>query len=182
MAQVQGGTMKGHVMVALAAAVALCGCSRRPATQQEATSSTAVDTNDRLLTIVGCLVPGSTTTQRTAARPSGSPPPPDFTLVDVTIPAQGTDAPSGVSGTSGRMSGTPRSYELVADKNRLDDLQRFANSRVEISGSIVAPTGTGAPDAGAGSAPVATSSADVRSLRVKDVRQLEPTCGASKKP
>jgi hypothetical protein len=176
--------MKRQVIVGIVAAIALCSCGRGPATQQETISSTATDKADTLLTIVGCLVPGETTTQRTAARPSGSPPPPDFTLVDVTIPAQGAEAPSAVSGTSGagdRVPGTPRSYDLVADKNRLDDLQRFANSRVEVSGSIVASTGTGKPDAGAGSASVGAPSSDVRRLRVKDVRQLEPTCGASKK-
>ncbi len=173
--------MKSQVIVGVVAAFALCSCGRGPATQQETISSTATDKADTLLTIVGCLVPGETTTQRTAARPSGSPPPPDFTLVDVTIPAQGAEAPSAVSGTSGagdRVPGTPRSYDLVADKNRLDDLQRFANSRVEVSGSIVA---SGSPDAGAGSAPVGTPPSDVRRLRVKDVRQLDPTCGASKK-
>lgn len=176
--------MKAHVIVGVVAAMAVCGCGRGRATQQETVSSTATDNADTLLTIVGCLVPGETTTQRTAARPSGSPPPPDFTLVDVTIPAQGTEASSGVSGTSGagdRVSGTPRSYDLVADKTRLDDLQRFANSRVEVRGSIVTSTGTGTPDAGAGSAHVGTPPTDVRPLQVKDVRQLEPTCGASRK-
>jgi hypothetical protein len=171
--------MKAHVIVGVVAAIAVCGCGRGRATQQETVSSTATDTGDTLLTIVGCLVPGDTTTQRTAARPSGGPPPPDFTLVDVTIPAQGTEARSGVSGTSGagdRVSGTPRSYDLVAEKNRLDDLQRFANSRVEVRGSVVASTGAGTRDVGAGTPPN-----DVRRLQVKDVRQLEPTCGASKK-
>jgi hypothetical protein len=179
--------MKGYAIVGVVVAVALCGCSRGRPTQQEATSSTPTDNVDRLLTIAGCLVPGETTTQRTAARTSSSPPPPDFTLVDVTIPAGGAEAPSAVSGTSGAGEpasverSTPRSYDLVADKDRLDDLQRFANSRVEVSGSIVAATGRGTPDVGAGSAPVGTQSSDVRRLRVKDVRQLEPTCGAAKK-
>lgn len=173
--------MKGHVIVAVMAAVALCGCSRGRATQQEAASSTPTDNVDRLLTIVGCLVPSDATTQRTAARPADSPPPPDFTLVDVAIPAQGSEAPSAVSGTTGSVGAMPRSYDLVADKNRLDDLQRFANSRVEVSGSIVASTGTGTPGVGAGSAAVGTPPSDVRRLRVKDVRQLDATCGASKK-
>lgn len=173
--------MKGHVIVGVVAVVALCGCGRGRATQQETVSSTATENAaDRLLTIVGCLVPSDTTTQRTAARPSSSPPPPDFTLVDVTSPARGGEASSEVSGTSGA-GVPPRSYDLVADKNRLDDLQRFANSRVEVSGSIVPSTGTGTPDVGAGSAPVGTASNDVRRLRVKDVRQLDPTCASKKK-
>lgn len=179
--------MKGQVIVGVLAAVALCGCSRGRPTQQEAISSTAMDNVERLLTVVGCLVPGNTTTQSTAARTSSGPPPPDFTLVDVTISARGAEAPSAVSGPSGTgggasgEAGAPRSYNLVADKNRLEDLQRFANSRVEVSGLIVASTGTGTPDVGAGSARVGTPPSDVRRLRVKDVRQLEPTCGASKK-
>ena len=179
--------MKRYVVVGVVAAAALCGCNRGRATQQETVSSTATNDVDRLLTIVGCLVPSDTTTQRTAARKSSGPPPPDFTLVDVTIPPQRAETPSGVSGTSGAgdralvQSGTPRSYDLVADKDRLDDLQRFANSRVEISGSIVASTGTRTPDAGAGPPPAGTPTNGVRRLRVKDVRQLEPTCGAPKK-
>jgi hypothetical protein len=126
------------------------------------------------------------TTQSSVERSSSNPPPPSFTLVDITISPLGGAAPS-VAGTSGTSASpaletaTPKSYELVADKDKLEDLQRFANSRVEVSGSIVASTGTGTSDVGAASVPVGSPPSDVRRLQVKDVRQLGPTCG-SKKP
>jgi len=76
---------------------------------------------------------------------------------------------SGTSGPGERVAGTPRSYDLVAEKNRLDDLQRFANSWVEVSGSVVMSSGG-----------AAGAAADVRRLRIKDVRQLEPSCDSKK--
>jgi len=160
--------MKRYAIVGVAAAVVLSSCGRARPSQQETLPSTAAPSVDRSMTIVGCLVPGPETTQTGEARASGTPPPPAFTLVDATIPAPGAAAPSAVSGTSGTGAGpsidssTPRSYSLEADKDRLDDLQRFANSRVEVSGSIVA-------------------AGDTRRVRVKDVRQLESKCAAPKK-
>jgi hypothetical protein len=183
--------MKTYVIVGIAAAVALCGCNRARPAQQETASSTpapaAVPGNvDNLLTIVGCLVPGGATTQKDAASKSTTPPPPSFTMVDVTIPPRGDGSSSAVTGTSGTAGSAPvqtgtRSYSLVAEKDRLDDLQRFANSRVEIKGSIVASTGTGTPDVGAPSTPVGTTPGDVRRLHVQDVRQLDSTCGEARK-
>jgi len=158
--------MRTYVVVGIAAAVALCGCDRGRANRQEATASAPApaDNADSAVTMVGCLVPANTTKQSTDARTTNSPPPPTFTLVDVAIPARGS-APgvSGTSGTAGRapVETGPRSYELVAEKDRLADLQRFANSRVEVSGSIV-------------------TSSDVRRMRVTDVRRLAATCAAPK--
>jgi hypothetical protein len=178
--------MKTYAIVGVAAVVALCGCGRGRPSQQETIASTATDSVDRPLTIAGCLVPTATTTQSGAARPSDNPPPPSFTLVDITIPAPGAAAPSGVSGTSGSggsaslKTGAPQSYKLVADRDRLNDLQRFANSRVEVSGLIVTSTGTGTPDVGAASALVGAPPNDVRRVQVKDVRRLEPTCASKK--
>jgi hypothetical protein len=165
--------VRAYLIIGIVAAIAVCGCSRGRATQQEQVASTAAETVERVLTVTGCLVPAETTTQSTAARPSTSPPPPDFTLVNATTPGQGADAHSEASGTSGageRVAGTPRSYDLVADKDRLEDLQRFANSWVEVSGSIVRSSGS-APGA----------AADVRRVRIKDVRQLEPSCDSKKR-
>ena len=175
--------MNRYAIVGVVTALALCGCSRPPATQQESTPGTATAKADRPLTMVGCLVPDGATTQSGAARSAANPPPPGFTLVEVTIPARDAAAASGVSGTSGTGGIAPveKSYKLVADKDRLDDLQRFANSRVQVIGSIVASTGTGTTDVGAASAPVRTPPGDVPRLRISDVRQLEPSCGAAKK-
>jgi hypothetical protein len=174
--------MRTYVIVGLAAA-GLMGCGRPPATQQATVATTPADNAERPLTLVGCLVPDRASPQRGTARSSDTPQPPGFTLVDVTAAAPGGVTQTGVSGTSGTgvvATGAPRSYSLVADTDRLDDLQRFANSRVEVSGLIVASTGTGASDAGAASAPVSGPPGDVRRMRVKDVRQLERTCGAPK--
>lgn len=177
--------MKTYDIVRVAAVVMLCGCGRGRPGQQE-TIPGATDSVADPLTIAGCLVPAAMTAQSGVERTSSNPPPPIFTLVDITIPELSAAAPS-VSGTSGTAANPvprtamPKSYELVADKNRLEDLQRFANSRVEVRGSIAASTGTGTSDVGAGSARVGSPPSDVRRLQVKDVRQLAPTC-ASKKP
>lgn len=151
-------------------ALALCGCGRGRAAQQQtdattATATTATNTAEEAMTLVGCLVPAAETPENHAVGTSGNPPPPSFRLVNVTAPVKGAAASE---------------FNLVADKDRLDDLQRFANSRVEVTGSIVASTGNGAPDVAAGSAPAGAPPGDARRIRVKDVRQIEPTCGVAK--
>ena len=157
--------MTRHVVVGMALAVALSGCGRGRAKEQEAAASSATNTADTM-TVVGCLVASGETPESRAVGTSGHPPPPTFTLVNVTTPAPGSAA---------------RSFTLVADEGRLDDLQRFANSRVEVTGFVVASTGNGVPDIGADSGSVGAPPNDVRRLRVKDARQLEPTCGEPKK-
>jgi hypothetical protein len=137
--------MKRHTIVGLVLALALYGCGRGRASQQTL-PSTAAETADEATTIVGCLVPSGETTENRAVGTAGNPEPPRFALVNVTTPVKGS----------------ARSFELVADQNRLDDLQRFSNSRVEVSGFVV-------------------TSSDVRRIRVKDVRQLEHTCGEPQK-
>jgi hypothetical protein len=118
-----------------------------------------VESGDGALTIVGCLVPSGA--PDSAGAQLSNDPPPRFTLVD---------------------AATSRSYSLVADNSRLDDLQRFANSKVEVAGLIVASTGTGTTgEVGAAAAPVGAAPGDVRRMRVKDVRQLEPKCASAKK-
>jgi len=116
--------MKPYAMVALAAALALGGCGRSRGYRADNTASTAANDIDRAVTLVGCLVAGDTTTQSDAGRPSGTPPPPAFTLVNVTVPERDTAAPAAAVGTAGR------SYNLVGDKSRLDDLQRSEERRV----------------------------------------------------
>lgn len=156
--------MKPRALVGVALTVALCGCGRGRG--QQTLTTTATDTADEAMTIVGCLVPSGETPERREVGTSGQAQPPSFTLVNVTTPVKGTAV---------------RSFRLVADEGRSDDLQRFANSRVEVRGFVVASTGVGAPDAGGGSAPAGAPPSDVRRIRVTDVRQLEPTCGESKK-
>jgi hypothetical protein len=152
--------MKRHLMFGLAAAVALCGCGRANANRQGATANTASDAGGTPVTLI-------------------------FTLIDVTTtstPASDTGAASGVSatpnaaGTSGTRAasptvdtGTPRSYTLLADRKQ-DDLQKYSNSQVEVTGVLIASTDTGAgvPDVGAASAPAGTPG----------VRQLQGTCNA----
>jgi len=159
-------TMKRAVIFEIAVvALALCGCGRGPAAQQQTVATTATNTAEEPMTVVGCLVPSSETRESRAVGTSGNPQPPGFMLVNVTTPVRGSDASS---------------FSLVADEGRLDDLQRFANSRVEVTGSIVASTGNGASDVAPGSAPAGAPPGDARRIRVKDVRQIEPTCGVAK--
>jgi len=158
--------MKRYVLVGVVLAVALSGCGRGRASEEETVPATSTDTADKPMTVVGCLVPAGETPESRAVGTSGNPQPPTFTLVNVTTPV--TDS-------------AVRSFSLVADEGRLEDLQRFANSRVEVNGFIVGSTGVGASDAGAASTPVGAPPSDVRRMRVKDIRQLESTCGEPKK-
>jgi hypothetical protein len=159
-------TMKHAVIFEIAVVgLTLCGCGRTHPAQQQTDATTATNTAEEPMTLVGCLVPAGETPENRAVGTSGNPPPPSFRLVNATTPVKGSAASE---------------FNLVADKDRLDDLQRFSNSRVEVSGSIVAATSTGAPDVGAASKPAAAPPDDVRRVRVKDVRQLEPTCGVAK--
>jgi len=143
----------------------LCGCGRARPSQQQTVTTTATNTAEEPMTLVGCLVSADETPESRAVGTSGNPPPPSFRLVNVTTPVNGSGATE---------------FNLVADKDRLGDLERFSNSRVEVSGSIVASTGTSAPDIGAASAPASAPPGDARRIRVIDVRQLEPTCGVAK--
>jgi hypothetical protein len=157
--------MKSSAIVAVAVALALSGCGPRRAGRQESNPSTVASATgnlDRAVTIAGCLVPDDATKQNEVARNSTTPPPPGFRVVDVAVPARDAAMPSGATGTTG----TAQSYTLDAEKDRLNDLQRFANSRVEVSGTIVASAQPG----------------DAPRLRVQDVRQLESKCGAAKQP
>ncbi|HEX4567113.1 MAG TPA: hypothetical protein VH138_10815 [Vicinamibacterales bacterium] len=158
--------MKRYVIFEIAAIVlTLYGCGRGHATQQQTVATTASDAAQEPMTIVDCLVPAAETPENRAVGTSGNPPPPSFRLVNVTTPVKGSAAAE---------------FNLVADKDRLDDLQRFSNSRVEVSGSIVDSTSNRAPDVGAAPAYAGAPPGDARRIRVKDVRQLEPTCGAAK--
>ncbi len=146
-----GERMNRYAIVAVAGIV-LCGCARGQQNQKvTATNTTSEDAAATPLTMVGCLVPANETKEGRAVGTGGNAPPPIFTLVNVSSP----------------VSGSARSYLLVAKQDRLDDLQRFSNSRVEVTGSIVAAT--------------ASDASDVKRLRVTDVRQIEPTCGVAKK-
>jgi len=153
-----GGPMKRCTIVGIGLAIALSGC-RGSTSEQEPVAGQAAD---KAMTVVGCLVPSAETPESRAVGTSSNPQPPSFTLVNVTTPVTGSAA---------------RSFHLVADEARLEDLQRFANSRVEVSGSVVASIGNGAAEVGAASAPAGGPPTDVRQLRVADVRQLESTCG-----
>src|SRR5215831_19861532 len=143
--------MNRYVMVVGTAAVlALCGCGRGTGNPQGGSATTATDKGGTPVMMIGCLIPGSSAPQSNAVGTSGTPVP-GFTLIDVTTtstPASDAGAASGVSGTSGTSTtpqvdtSAPRSYDLVGD-NR-DDLQKYQNSRVEVTGIVVPSTDTGA--------------------------------------
>jgi hypothetical protein len=158
--------MKRYRLAGVVVALALSGCGRGRVTQQDVPPTSATDPTSESMTVVGCLVPSGETPESHAVGTSGHPAPPTFTLVNVRTPEPGSPA---------------RSFSLVADEGRLDDLQRFANSRVEVTGFIVASTGNGVPGVEGTSAPIGAPPTDVRRIRVRDVRQLESSCGGTKK-
>lgn len=169
--------MNTRVVIAGMAAVALCGCHRDVANQQ-----TASDAGGTPVTLVGCLVPGGTGSQPGAVGTSGSTGAAGFTLVDASNPPNTANPPatSGTSGASTQAAAvdttTPRSYNLIAGKQ--DDLQKYQNSKVEVTGLMVASTdtGTGVPDVGAAAQPAGTPTANAEQVRVNKVRQLDKSC------
>lgn len=191
--------MTKSALLALGATVALCGCHQGTASQRGTTAS-ATDTGGTPVTLIGCLVPGGAGASTAPVGTSGNTAATGFTLIDVTTTSTpsvsetpGTPGTSGTSGTPGTAAsartgsaavdtGTPRSYDLVGDRNR-DDLQKYQNSKVEVSGFVVASTDTGAgvPDVGAASTPAGTPATDVQRVRVDHVRQLDKTCNATKR-
>ena len=174
--------MNRCVLFGMAAVLALYGCGRGTASEGAGTA-TATDSGGTPVTIVGCLVPG-TASQGTPVGASGSTSARGFSLIDVTATSTASDAgaPTGVSGTAGTSAapqvdtGQPRSYELVGDKP--DDLQKYQNSSVEVTGLLIPPTDTGAgvPGVRGTSAPAGVPAANVQRVRVQRVRQLEKTC------
>jgi hypothetical protein len=186
--------MNKSVFVALAAAVALSGC-RQNAENRQGTGASATDNGGTPITLVGCLVPGGAGSQTGTVGTSGNTTPAAFTLVDVTTtsgPTSDVGAASGISGASSMKgasatsgtpavdTGTPRSYNLVGDQKQRD-LQKYQNSKVEVTGVLVASTdsGAGVPDVGAASAPAGTPLTDVQRVRVSKVRQLESNCNGT---
>ncbi|HEX6464460.1 MAG TPA: hypothetical protein VFZ98_08410 [Vicinamibacterales bacterium] len=194
--------MKTRALVGIVAAFALFGCSRA---SQQGTKVGASDTGGTPVTLVGCLVPGSGGTSPNAVGTSGNTGVSGFSLIDVTTTSTPTSNPgtasraSGTPGSTGTAgtppagsnprapgtaagsnpavdTGTPRSYSLVSDKQ--DELQKYQNSQVEVTGIQIASTDTGAgvPDAGAARAPAGTPASDVQRVRVQTVRQLDKSC------
>jgi len=174
--------MTRSAFLALAATAALWGCQQN--TNQQGTKNTSPsDTGGTPVSLVGCLVPGGGS-QSGAVGTSGTSEA-GFMLIDVTTtgtPApQGTSGASATSGTPGTgatvETGTPRTYSLIGEKQQ-DDLQKYRNSKVEVTGVLVASTDTGAgvPDVGAASAPAGTPATNVERVRVNHVRQLDKSC------
>ena len=168
--------MNKSVFVGLAAAVALCGCHGNPGNRPGTTANGANDAGGTPVTLVGCLLPGGAGPQSSAVGTSGNTTEAGFTLIDVT--STGTPAAAGTSGSNASVdTGTPRSYSLIGVKKQ-DDLQKYQNSKVEVTGVLVAGTDTGAgvPDVGAASTPAGTPPTDVQRVRVDEVRQLDKSC------
>src|SRR5579872_585991 len=94
--------MKTNVMVAVVAAVALCGCQRG---NKEATLA-SVGGNDSAgspVTLVGCLVPGAAGSQTGSVGTSGNTAESGFTLIDVTT----TSTPMGADANAPNTPATP---------------------------------------------------------------------------
>src|SRR5215831_731255 len=131
--------MNRCVLVGLAAVLALYGGGRATADYGTG-AATAADKGGTPVTMIGCLVPGTASAQSTAVGASGNTAAAGFSLIDVTATSTASDAgaPTGVSGTAGTSAapqvdtGQARSYELVGDKP--DDLQKYQNSSVEVTG------------------------------------------------
>ena len=173
--------MKIKTLLGILAMVAVCGCQGGNASTQRTTTGKANDTSGTPVTLVGCLVPGNVGTAGTSGNTGAA----GFTLIDVTTTsaAPGAGAASGAAATpETSATGTAgRSYSLVGDKDRQDDMQKYLNSRVEVTGLAVTATdsGPGAPDAGSGAAPAGSAgapAADMPRVRVRAVRQVENSC------
>jgi hypothetical protein len=185
--------MRRHFIFAVAAVLAVAGCGRGQTNPRGVTASG--DMTATPVTIIGCLVPGGSGTSAGAVGTAGNTEATGFTLIDTTTtatPASDTASGSAASGAAGTSpapasaaanggtaavdTGTPRSYSLIGGKQ--DELQKFANSRVEVRGAVVASTdtGLGVPDAGAASAPAGTPATAVERVRVDHVTQLDANC------
>jgi hypothetical protein len=172
--------MNRSAFLALGAAVTLWGCHQN--TNQQGTRTTSPnDSGGTPVALVGCLVTGAGS-HSGAVGTSGNSGEAGFMLIDVTTTGTpGTSGTSGTNGTSGTGStvdtGTPHTYSLIGEKQS-DDLQKYRNSTVEVTGVVVASTDTGAgvPDVGAASAPVGTPATNVERVRVNHVRQLDKSC------
>jgi hypothetical protein len=176
--------MNRSAFLVFAAAAALWGC--RQSTNQQGTTTApapASDAGGTPVALVGCLLPGAGS-QSGAVGTSGNSGA-GFVLIDVTTTGtaetSGTPGTGGTPGTSGRVdTGTPRTYSLIGEKQQ-DDLQKYQNSKVEVTGVLVASTDTGAgvPDVGAASAPAGTPPTNVERVRVNHVRQLDKSCSGT---
>jgi hypothetical protein len=167
-------------------------------------------TGARTVTVTGCLTPAAAAGAEPGAAPSGSPAA-QFTLTNATIAGSGAatsgatpGAPPSSTGTTGA---TPGSAAGAASSYRLsgggDSLKQYANSRVEVTGTLQgdstmgtasspgSSTSPGAPgptagspstrpgsSGGAGSSTMAGRTGDegMQTLRVTSVKQVSGSC------
>jgi hypothetical protein len=182
--------MKTKALLGMVAAVALGACQSQ--TSAEKATGSARDRAGAPMTLVGCLVPGNGVTQNLPVGTSGNAGTAGFTLIDAmntsaAASGAGTTSSSGPPETPGVTGTAGRSYSLVADQDRQDELQKYVNSRVEVIGSAVASAGTGAgatdaatPASGAAAAPAGTQGTNAPHVRVESVRQVATSCNGAK--
>jgi hypothetical protein len=154
--------MKINVLLVILATAGVSACQGGNAKSQATAAGKANETGGTPVTLVGCLVPGNVGTQNGTVGTSGNSGAPGFTLIDVNT----------TSSTDGR------SYSLIGDKDKLDDMQKLLNSRVEVTGFAAASpdAGAAAPDASSAPAPASTPSTDLPRVRVDQVKQVESSC------
>ena len=157
------------------------------------------------MTVTGCLQrgnsAGATGTSGAGSTPGATEAPASggsrggFVLSNAKI---GSGSPS--TGTSASSTGTAGSPRIAAGTTRFKlegsqaDLQKYANSQVEVSGKLDTAVGSGSSAAGSattgatgaagptGAGAAATGSApgqDMPTFRVSSVRQVSPTCSGS---
>ena len=167
-------------LIALALSVGTAAQTAYPASQDK-------DKDNDTVTVTGCLVPGAggavgTSGTTSTATPSAGA---GFILINATkdsAPAATTTA--GTSGTSATTTAPAadagKSYALVGGDP--GDLQKWVNSRVEITGTIEAAAAAPAMTGGSTAGTTATAERPEKSvpqrLRVTSVKQIASTCSA----
>ena len=169
-------------------------------------------TSDQQVTVTGCLQSdsgtatgtsgagstgaGSTGAGSTGATGSGASRGGGFVLTNAKMggsSASGSTAGSS-TGTAGSATGSATSSGMAAGMTRIkldgsqSDLQKYANSQVEVRGKLEKSTSTGSATSGATGAAGATGSGagatgaarqDMPTLQVSSVRQVSPSCSGN---
>jgi len=122
-----------------------------------------------------------------------------FVLTNAKMGSGSASGGASSTGTAGSATGSSSSSAGMAGMTRFklegsqSDLQKYANSQVEITGKLDKSTGsgsssTGSPTTGAtgatgatgsGSSATGSASSSTPTLRVSNVRQVSPTCSGS---
>jgi len=177
--------MKRNVVFGSIVAIAMSvGVAAQSGSSSPQTPPSSSSRSSQSVTVTGCLQSGSPSATGTSGTAAGgaAASAESFILANAKVgagdkaaagaPSSTATPPSSTAGTSGAASaGSASQYKLTGGSK--DDLKKYANSQVEITGKLDSASSSGGAMGGA-----SRSSDSGPTLHVDSVKQISPSCSA----